>query len=92
MKKNGNGFVVQETPEPPDDDQLNYVHDLLSMISDDLQLVLALDMGEDDLTIIFASRNVLCWVLGHGNASFPDGIQELEDSIKELGHDMLKSH
>lgn len=94
MKSNGsgNGPEVQRSPELPERDELNYVHDLLSMIAEDLKLVFALEIEDDDLTIILASRNVLCWILGHENTSFPDGVRDLEESMRELGQDTLKNH
>ena len=96
MKANdgGNGHSPQtsRTPELPGRDELTYVHDLLSMIAEDLQLTLALDIEGDDLTVIMAARSVLCWVLGHKNTAFPDGVRELEDAMRELGLDELKKH
>ena len=92
MSDNGNSGKGQAIPERPDRDQINYVHNLLSMIADDMQLLLALDIEGDDLIIILASRNVLCWILGHENTSFPDGVIELEDAMKDMGQDTLKLH
>ena len=96
MSNNGTGNdgdgKIQANLEQPDRDQINYAHDLLSMIADDAQLLHALEVEGDDFVIILASRNVLCWILGHGNTSFPDGMKILEDAMKELGQDMLRPH
>ncbi len=92
MKQNGNGPMIPKSIKIPGRDEFEYVHDLLSTIANDVQLIRALDVEGDDLTVLLASRNVLCWLLGHTNTSFPDGVRELEDSMRELGLDMRKNH
>jgi len=91
MSLNGNGRPFNK-PELPGPDEFEYVHALLSMIAEDENLILSLDLGEDDLTIILASRNILCWILGHSNTTFPDGLRELEDMMRTLGEGTANVH
>jgi len=80
---NGNGNSYKRNTEITKD-EIGYVHDLLATVLDDQDLMEALQLSEEEVIIVSSSMSVLCWILGHENQIFADGIKSLEEELKAM--------
>ena len=91
-KPNGRGRRdVIDSPAVSTND-LNQVHDFLSTILEDEGIVIGLGLTPGDIHSLTVARGVLCWILGHENHMFIEGVIDLEMRLKAMDNTSMTAH